>query len=634
MIQPQEQDKRRNQTQFVKPNFDNSFLYRKDGTISGSLFSLAHPQEEGPPPFLCGPIPVTNSNLLAWLMQGCRSNGRYEKYLSEDFVISYENKKAKELRKLKKEYHRRRKEMRILASKIETGGALIDRDMRLVTISPENRNVGILDRNGDDQVRAHGEIMRERDEAMGVHDVPDMLPALFGLPIHGEMVEEEITQIINERKEAEAAEVIKLAVERYRREGVPEDDFELIPVHSHYDEFISLTFRRICFAVFFVIGAFTCLMLQTIPLMDPVYPDQIFDKMLHELLNVRPFWVHVRDCGGLLRQEDEDGKIDCSSGVLHIPSLAILEQGEKNLNHMKQKSYNAYKQGVNVSWWPSCTVVDSSPLNCASKHKEDSDKSCIDHPPPPCFRGVHDGIITDEEVDSVLRLSALLVNRGGDHLEINYDVKPLLGNVPSVVQKLCSILRLNYTVPPILPVAFRISVSLPTDSSAMYGQHTSPLLSRSFNTTEYMKWESKIRDRYEWSGINLPPLMTSTSLHDPCVLMSDLEANSTFAFYTSVFLSGGAGENFSGGVQLYADNHCSNSNPRKKIHRGVTIDGSKGRVVVSSGGWENRRCKFPTNMGIRAVLQVWWDTRTNVEKTIIDALESDYITKRKISERI
>ena len=93
---------------------------------------------------------------------------------------------------------------------------------------------------------------------------------------------------------------------------------------------------------------------------------------------------------------------------------------------------------------------------------------------------------------------------------------------------------------------------------------------------------------------------------DPCILMADLEANARFDIHTAVFLSNGAGRDFRGGVTLFVDDHPSNANPRRKIQRGITIDGSRGRLVVSTGGLENRRCRLPTREGIRATLQIWW----------------------------
>ena len=97
--------------------------------------------------------------------------------------------------------------------------------------------------------------------------------------------------------------------------------------------------------------------------------------------------------------------------------------------------------------------------------------------------------------------------------------------------------------------------------------------------------------------------------------MADMEADSRFSVHTSVFLVDGAGISYRGGVALYVDDHPSNLNPKRRVQRGVTVDGSKGRVMVSSGGTENRHCKLPTRAGLRSVLQIWWDHSGNFEST-------------------
>ncbi len=86
-----------------------------------------------------------------------------------------------------------------------------------------------------------------------------------------------------------------------------------------------------------------------------------------------------------------------------------------------------------------------------------------------------------------------------------------------------------------------------------------------------------------------------------------LSDNKNFAFHTSVYLSDGGGIHFSGGVSLFVDNHMTNTNIRHKVQRGVTVDGSQGRIVVNSGGEDNLRCRLPMRDGIRAELNIWWN---------------------------
>lgn len=89
--------------------------------------------------------------------------------------------------------------------------------------------------------------------------------------------------------------------------------------------------------------------------------------------------------------------------------------------------------------------------------------------------------------------------------------------------------------------------------------------------------------------------------------MADLEADPRFAVQTSVSLTNGAGVDYRGGTTLYVDNHWSNFESKEHIQRGLSIDGSEGRVLVSTGGIENRRCRMPTRAGLQATLQIWWD---------------------------
>ena len=129
----------------------------------------------------------------------------------------------------------------------------------------------------------------------------------------------------------------------------------------------------------------------------------------------------------------------------------------------------------------------------------------------------------------------------------------------------------------------------------------------------------KYKRHNELARYSLPWPSRVKPFRDPCRLMADMEADSRFNIHTSIFLSTGAGGDFRGGVSLYVDDHKSNSNPRRKIQRGVTIDGSRGRLVVSTGGLENRRCRMPTREGVRASLQIWWICDMEVESASCSA---------------
>ena len=121
-----------------------------------------------------------------------------------------------------------------------------------------------------------------------------------------------------------------------------------------------------------------------------------------------------------------------------------------------------------------------------------------------------------------------------------------------------------------------------------------------------MDWVNRCKRQNEIARYSLPWPFRVPPVRDTCNLMSDMEADPQFAIHTTVFLNDGAGAGYRGGVSLYVDHHRDNSNPRRRIRRGVSVDGSRGRVLVSTGGAENRRCRLPTRAGLRTSLQIWW----------------------------
>ena len=125
----------------------------------------------------------------------------------------------------------------------------------------------------------------------------------------------------------------------------------------------------------------------------------------------------------------------------------------------------------------------------------------------------------------------------------------------------------------------------------------------------YLDWVKQCERQNSLAQFSLPWPFRVHPIRDTCHLMADLEADSRFALQTSIFLTNGAGVDFRGGATRYVDNDGSNFDPKSRIQRGLTVDGSEGRVVVSSGGIENRRCRMPTRAGIQVALQVWWDCK-------------------------
>lgn len=366
---------------------------------------------------------------------------------------------------------------------------------------------------------------------------------------------------------------------------------------------------------------------------DVVKTDPKFDELLYDLLKVRPFSDHVKECRGLQRNgyvkvsTKRYKKIDCGDGVLHIPSIKVLSKLDENATVDEgliklglHEVYHPYKNGVNVSWFHECALENPPNSTCVLQRQypsddesEQSKDTCAETeevPPVACFRGVHDGIITESEVESLLELGELLIAEGGDHLTIYYDVKPLIENASAVLAKLESLLRYKYATPKIKPVAFQISVASPisfsSSTQAAKGTHRDSIL-KARNQTIYKKWFNQVQMINSWPKFVIP---ISTPYRDQCFLVSDLEAREDFAFHTSVYLADGAGEDFSGGVSLFVDNHQTNINLRNRVQRGVTVDGSRGRIVLNSGSEDNSRCRLPMRSGLRAELDIWWNCIT------------------------
>jgi len=218
--------------------------------VSDAFLSLA-----GDAPFLCSPLPVTNANLLAWLMRGNNNkNNRYEPTVPS---LAYkrgkkinETKEYKAHRKAKEDYHRRREEMRVLAYKYELNTASIDRDGRLLDGNEEfargqidplaradvippwlqnNVNINPLNNeNGNVNGNVNGNENAVDGGGGGGGVGMGILGILFGFGGQEQQEEDDNIRRLVEYHEREAAQAIEVAVRQYRNDGVPEDDFEFI----------------------------------------------------------------------------------------------------------------------------------------------------------------------------------------------------------------------------------------------------------------------------------------------------------------------------------------------------------------------------------------------------------------------
>ena len=502
------------------------------------------------------------------------------------------------------------------ASQMETGGSQIDVNQRLVP----NRGPDPLP-----PIPQIGQQQQQQQQQGGGnhhnnHNNAGRVPLWMALLLDNEEDERRFL----EREEREATEVIERTVKRYRDGGVPEDDFVFIPIPPGRPrgDALSLTFRRICFAVLVAVTAVLYMMLQTPPLFGRVtQSNPVFDKLLPELLHIRDFTVHARYCNGLRRDRDtlssilagNASPIDCSDGVLHIPAVHVLQR-ETELRSLTRDDAIAmypFRNGVNVTWRVPC----GKPI----------DEATQTHLSSLCFRGVHDGWLSNGTIEDALRMGAALVwTEEADHFDIHDNVGILYKSVPQLIQSVRSLLENLYFDGTIHlePVAFRVQAALPMDATDVVGgRKSSKFLQQTVNKTNYIQWLDSTNRHNDDVLFSLSPFPPKP-IRDTCNLMADMEANSSFAIHSSIFLSNGAGADYQGGVSLYVDND-ETQNPRKRIRRGLTIDGTRGRIVVSSGGRENRRCRLPTRAGIRSVLQIWWNTPMPPTAASCDALGGD-----------
>jgi len=384
---------------------------------------------------------------------------------------------------------------------------------------------------------------------------------------------------------------------------------------------------------------------------------------LYHLMDVKSLGEHLEDCQGLDRrvklQRERRGwfggveayQYDCADRVLHIPAKHILEEG-----NLTKGVLEPYRNGLNASWFHECVLRDENETSCVLRRdfsvKKDSCNAEIDadadgntntntcsalkEPPAACFRGVHDGIIGDDDVENALDFAQFMVSTGYDEVAITTKTHLLEDHIPSILAKLQRLFRDVYGVSSIQPVAFQISVNFPiqfdlqTELQKENMQHESNSdvnndihkkdqeifskgIYRAFNVTLYDKWKQQVQSMNSYSRFSF-----QRPFRDACVLIADLEASKNFAFHTSVSLSDGAGKDFSGGTTMFVDNHPFNVDPKKKVQRGLLVDSSRGRVIISTGGQDNPRCRLPMREGVRVDLHVWWGCSPDVRIEIIN----------------
>lgn len=402
------------------------------------------------------------------------------------------------------------------------------------------------------------------------------------------------------RRRQRAENDIARAVQRYHDEGVLDSSLQLLPLPlPEPAEPESLTFRRIVIAVVIVVLAFLSMLIQTLNRQTTSASGSVVPLQMETILRSRDFLQHVVECGlenrnGTIKTELDtswwsslprwwSGTNNCDQGVLVVPSPShIIRRLMKAATSREVQLWEPYinpNLGVNATWWIPCdrTIGHSSAGECTAS----------------CFRGVHDDIVSHQDVHRVVWFGGQMITNGGDHFDIHYNVSLVETSLPTVLSKLQALLRGNYGIADPRPVAFRIHASAPWSGA---GVMSSDPLSNLLNSTNYRQWmEMAAYQNRLAAHFPIPwPLTLISPVRDTCNLLADQQANDLFTLHTSVFLS----EEES--LFLFVDEKD------KLVTRGLAIEPSVGRVVVSTGGLENRRCRLPTYSGVAATLQLWW----------------------------
>ena len=429
---------------------------------------------------------------------------------------------------------------------------------------------------------------------------------LLGHHIQAENERLRALEDFREQNVALARRSIHDTIQRYNEIG--DTGYQLIlcgpiqngPRHDLAIDHWRVTLRRIFFAVLGVLSAVALALIHSFPLFDitssflQVDSSRKVSSLERELFDLRDLQTHIKYCGKDLNRSESIYWYDrssCSSGVLHLQPLEDIRRqiadmsGEmKNRNsYVKVQETNyirlhrmRFKEGFNHTW-----KLD----DCVSSQSKHNDTLL-------CFRGVHDGLIQIDETREVLSLGINLIDNGGHHDQIYNNTEVLMNNAPSVYFKLLNLLKSQYDLKNIQPVAFRIySTHAVVPTARLVGKetHLDTVLSRTINWEEvdssnkFMTYEKR------------------------CILNADRQYRSDFKVHTQVYLT--SSKHFDGGSTFFLDN----TYPRyfsfgKNNFNGLLVDGEVGRITVNSGGIENRRCRLPVISGIRSVLQVWWDT--------------------------
>ena len=406
-----------------------------------------------------------------------------------------------------------------------------------------------------------------------------------------------------ERDAAVARQIVKDTIRKYRENGVDKSKVLFVQQYSltsengqRNDDTIDnwrVTLKRILFAVFGFICVVALALIHSFSLFNiplSFSPNMENKSWLEaDLFRLQDLGKHIRYCSEELDRNSSVGWYDissCSNGVLHLKSLEDTRSQINKLadnvsgiysskaDNMKQarKYRKRFQKGFDHTW-----KIENCKLSQST-----SQKDCRR------LRGVHDGMIQTSETSEVINMGISLIANGGHHDQIYNDTNVLIDNAYSTFIKLRYLLESRYNFNNIQPVAFRVS-STPAimPSARIVGKQNQ----RDLLLAQIINWTAVER--------NL------VSHEKRCILNKDLQYRSDFLVHTQIYLT--SMRHFDGGSTFFLDNDDNlHLGVSRQSANGLLIDSEEGRIIVNSGTeW---RCSMPVFRGIRAVLQVWWDT--------------------------
>ncbi|GKZ01442.1 hypothetical protein MPSEU_001095000 [Mayamaea pseudoterrestris] len=555
---------------------------------------------------------LSDENVLSYFLQGFDGDSQLEEtndgHLDHQF---YQNQIER--------FCDRKRELNRLEEQLSLGRARIHDDGRLLPFQEDDENIP-----------ENRQIDEDPNHPPFVANLPNVNNRMMMFPLfldngnNDDMHDREQreAQFLRQQQQEAAQAIRRVLLTRYK--DAPYSKLELVqPPQPTPQRTTDLTLRRICYAVLVVAGAFVATMVRALPstfdtgtVSKGIHhargdDENLMDRLLHTVASVRLPDQHIAECFSL---QDRNTRYpwpfqwlkDCSNGVLLVPSL--------------QQSTWHYSN--DLTWFRPCTWKNSGPPSCfnvgvtaSNAYPLNNNKTVNDV--KQCVRGVHDKLLTKEEIAKVISLGKDLSRnkRRAEPFQIHFsDIDRLPSSLVITLRRL--LINIYEMPKSIRPVAFRIHASAPLNGDTSFttkaGTVTQHPLARLLHRQRNYENNASTIVSWPWSWFvgMIASRGRATTNVDACRVLSDHQVDERLQLLTSIYLT----DDYSGGSMLFVDDTSDNCKwwwwwrwrrtCRGPIRRGLAVIGQLGRVVVSSG--DNSRCQLPVRHGIRAILQVWW----------------------------